>query len=422
MASREEKGVKFNAILDEITTLTATMEAEEGKDNTPDNQEKLKALLANGDTLRKSIETDNMILGLKSFGTEPANESKAYGRGNDGVISQPFAGVKSLGEQFIESDDYKAMGGKMRAGTHFGFDAKGFLPDALKATFTLTGTALDSSRNYIGRPVELIQQQQPTIRDLLAVGETSQNIVYVIKESSYTNAADMTAEEGEKPEATLATTTVNAPVKKIAVVLKVTEEMWNDFPMLRDYVNTRLTFMVQAKEDDQLLNGTGSSNQITGILQTSGIQTQAKGGDTNLDAIHKAMVKIRTPTTGGYIPDGIVMNPTDYQLIRLAKDGQNQYYGGGPFYGAYGNGNTASAEPGPWGLKVVQSTAIAAGTALVGAFKTAAQLWQREGIRVEATNTNEDDFNFNRMSLRVEERIALTVYQAGAFCTVTSIA
>jgi hypothetical protein len=55
----------------------------------------------------------------------------------------------------------------------------------------------------------------------------------------------------------------------------------------------------------------------------------------------------------------------------------------------------------------VVTTAIAAGTALVGAFKIGAQIWQREGIRVEATNSNEDDFNFNRVSLRVEERLAL---------------
>ena len=89
----------------------------------------------------------------------------------------------------------------------------------------------------------------------------------------------MTAEEGEKPEATLVLTNTNAPVKKIAVVLKVTEEMYADFPQLRDYINTRLRFMVAQKEESQLLNGDGTGNNITGILQTSGIQTQANEAD-----------------------------------------------------------------------------------------------------------------------------------------------
>lgn len=425
MASREEKAKRLNEILDECATITATIETEvEGKQagNTPENQEKLKALLSEGDTLRKSIEADNAILGLKSFMDDPATMPKLIG--GDGAVAEAFKGQRSLGDQIIEQERYKELTatGKVFAGMRFSFEAKGFLPEAVKGTFDSSSTGLDTSRIYLNRPVELVQQQRLQVRDLLNVGETSQGIVYFIKESSFTNAADTVAEGGEKPDATLATTSSSATVKKIAVTLKVTDEMWNDFPMLRDYVNTRLRFMVQQKEEDQLLNGSGSGNNITGLLNTSGIQTQAKGGDTNLDAIHKAITKIRTPTTGGYEPNGIIMSPTDYQLIRLAKDSSSQYYGGGPFEaGSYGNGGFKEMAR-PWGLPVVVTTAISAGTALVGAFDTGAQIWQREGISVEATNTNEDDFNFNRISLRIEERLALAVYAPGAFCTVTGIA
>lgn len=427
MASREEKGIRLNAILDEVATLTTAMEAEDGKDNTPENHEQLKALLVEGETIRKSIETDNTILGLKSFVTEPVNGSKAFGGGHAADPPPTNQRQKSLGEQFVESEGYKKSvesgSARLPAGYSDSFEAKGFLPDAVKATFNLTGTGLDSSRNYIPGVV-MIEQQRLTVRDLLSTGETSQNIVYFIKESSFTNYADMVAEEGEKPEATLATTASSAAVKKIAVVLKVTEEMWNDFPMLRDYVNGRLTFMVQAKEEQQLINGAGTGNEITGILNVSGIQTLAvSGGVSVLDSIHKAMTKVRTAAAsiGGYEPDGIIMHPTDYQVIRLNKDDANQYYGGGPFMGPYGDGDYQNLI-GPWGLKPVVTTAITAGTALVGAFKLGAQIWQREGIRVESTNTNEDDFNFNRVSIRVEERLALTVYRPSAFCTVTSIA
>ena len=115
----------------------------------------------------------------------------------------------------------------------------------------------------------------------------------------------------------------------------------------------------------------------------------------------------------------MVIHPTDWQLLRLAKDQNNQYFGGGPFTGPYGVGGIAGDAY--WGLKVVVTTAIAAGTALVGAFKLGAQIWQREGVKVETFNQNEDDVNFNRVTVRVEERLALTVYRPLAFCTVTSI-
>ena len=78
--------------------------------------------------------------------------------------------------------------------------------------------------------------------------------------------------------------------------------------------------------------------------------------------------------------------------------------------------------PGPWGLRTVVTTAITTGTALVGAYKLGAQIWQRDGVTVDSTNSNEDDFNFNRISLRVEERLALATYRPLAFCTVTGIA
>lgn len=405
---------RLTAILEEVTTLTAEMEADE-KNDTPENQAKLLDLLTEGESIRKNIETANMILGLKNFVQTPTGTPL----GGDGEFSQEFTREKSLGEQFIESDGYKAAvaGGKTAANLKFGFEAKGFLfPAGQKATFTTAATGLDSTVNYVPGMV-MVEQQRLTIRDLLAVGQTTMNSIPYIAETSFTNGAETVAEEGEKPEATLATEDRTAPVKKIAVLIKVTDEVFADFPMMRDYVNNRLRFMVLAKEEQQLLNGAGTGSQITGILHTSGIQTQAQGSDTNADAIHKAITKVRS--TGFYEPDALVIHPTDWQLLRLAKDQNNQYFGGGPFTGPYGVGGIAGETY--WGLKVVVTTAIAAGTALVGAFKLGAQIWQREGVKVEAFDQNEDDVNFNRVTVRVEERLALTVYRPLAFCTVTGI-
>ena len=424
------KQAELTAKIDEAEALNAEMSSDPAK-KTEENQKKFNDICdIEIPALQTEVKRLNDLVSVRS--TVPVvEEAERKAVESPAQVEERFTKAPTIGEQLINSAAYKTIADRIGPGGHpgqgdvnFGFDAKGLnLRDIeRKATFNLSGTGLDSSRNYIPGVVQ-IEQQRLYVRDLLSVGETSQNIVYFIKESSYTNAAAATAEEGEKPEATFATTTASAAVKKIAVVAKVTDEMWSDFPMLRDYVNTRLRFMVEQTEEDELLNGVGTGNHLTGILQTSGIQTIAVSGSV-LDTIHKAITKIRTPAAGvgGYEPDGIVMHPTDYQIIRLAKDDNNQYFGGGPYaYGPYGNGGYQDM-PGPWGLRTVVTTAITAGTALVGAYKLGAQIWQREGIRVDSTNTNEDDFNFNRISLRVEERLALTVYRPSAFCTVTSVA
>lgn len=394
----------------------------------------IEPLIEKGEDVSVEVknEMNEMMLEVEALQDEIARIGKMEGFDSEQKQRQfvPTApGILSLGDQIIE--DFKA-GGSQR-GVQRIFQAKGFVtsqglaasPSGAKATFDTTAAGLDTSRNYVTPPggLILIEQQRLTVRDMLSAGETTQNTVYYPKEGIYVNGAEMTGEEGEKPEATLNITSASAPVKKIAVLIKVTDEMWDDFPMLRDYINSRLRFMVEQKEEDQLLNGSGAGNNITGILQTSGILTQARGGDTNLDAIHKALTKVRTPASGvaGYEPDTLVINPTDWQLLRLAKDGNNQYYGGGPFMGEYGVGNYLLFPP-VWGLRPVVTTAIAAGTALVGAFRLGAQIFQRSGIDIKTFDQNEDDVNFNRKTIRVEERLALAVYRPSAFCTVTSIA
>src|SRR5689334_17079354 len=117
------KSQKLNELLDNIAVLTVEMEAEDGKGNTPENREKLTAWLSEGEELRKSIETESRITGLKSFVNEPFAGSKAYPKGGDGSNAGPFMGVKSLGDQIVE--DFEKGGGQR--GISRSFQAKGFL-------------------------------------------------------------------------------------------------------------------------------------------------------------------------------------------------------------------------------------------------------------------------------------------------------
>jgi hypothetical protein len=232
----------------------------------------------------------------------------------------------------------------------------------------------------------MIGQQALTIADLISQGETTMNTIRYVREDTYTNAATTVAEGGTKPEAAFDTSEVDAPVRKIAVTGKVTDEMFGDFPVIRDYVNNRLQFMVAQQEEAQILLGNGTPPNIQGIETTSGIQTQAAGTDPLPDAVFKAITKIAS--VGFFQADG---HPADPGPNRL------------------------------WGLPVVATVAQTQHTAFVGAFKLGAQVFRRQGITLETTNSNVDDFVKNLITIRAEERLALAVYRPLAFCTVTGL-
>ena len=84
---------------------------------------------------------------------------------------------------------------------------------------------------------------------------------------------------------------------------------------------------------------------------------------------------------------------SNWQAIRLGKDSSGQSYGGGPCYGAYGgNGPLASSSQfsadSLWEMRVVVTSAIPVGTALVGAFGQGAASFGKGGLRVEASNSH----------------------------------
>lgn len=266
-----------------------------------------------------------------------------------------------------------------------------------------------------------------TVKDLIAGGATNSTTIRYRRESAFANAAAAVAETGSLPNLSVTVTEEDAPVKDIGGYIEMSENLMADYLAVASFINQRVPYMVDRTVEDQLLNGSGSGANITGLLQTSGIQTQALGGDTRPDALRKAITKVRfvpnavqANAQGGYTPDAIVMNPTDWETIRLLKDSNGQYFGGGPFTGAYGNSPFVRIET-LWGLPVIETPAITAGTALVGAFKECAMYFQRQGLTMEMTNSNGTNFIQRIVTLRAAERLALTVPQPNGFCQVTGL-
>lgn len=316
------------------------------------------------------------------------------------------AAGEDLGAAFVKSAAYT---GRVRGGVSPEVDLKVNPRLALEGK-TVMSTTAGWTPQAIRTDIVVPSAQRPVqVLDLLPQGNTSQANVLYMEETTFTSAAAETAEANVYPESALALTERTALVQKIATIVPVTDEQLDDVLQVQAFVNGRLTFMIRQRLDNQVINGNGTAPNLKGILNVSGIQTQAKGADPGPDAIFKALVKVRV--TGRAFPSGIIMHPTDWQNVRLLRTAEGVYIWGSP------------SDSGPermWGLPVAQSDAIAQGTAVVGDFTNFAQLVFRHDIQVQVGFVN-DDFSKGKKSIRADVRCAFAVYRPAAFATVTGL-
>lgn len=329
------------------------------------------------------------------------------------------AALKSLGQQWIEGEGGQFFFKKQHHGTRNWSSPTQELDDADYARrMATTLTTQAGSGGALVVPQYLpgilpILFRPLTVRQLLASGTTDSPLIVYMVETTFTNAAAAVAEGAAKPESALVFSQVQEAVTKLAHWLPVTEEMLEDVSQIRDYIDARLVVGLDLVEEDQLLNGNGTAPNLKGILNRTGVQTTAVGAapDTAIDAIYRAINQVYT--SSWVMPTGIVMNPANWSKIALTKDTLGRYLGSGPW--APAQSHTL------WGLPVAVTPAIAAGTALIGAFGSQAQVFARGGTRVEASNSHQDFFIKNLVAIRAERRLALAVYRPSSFITVTAL-
>ena len=332
--------------------------------------------------------------------------------GDGAVVPAKPDRLLSAREVIEASADHKRFreAGKGTAVFEFGSDTvlgATFDPEMQATLMTLSTINVQPTRLPGIVPMAL---EERTVADLMLPGSTDGNTIEYYEETTFTNAAAETAEGVAKPESALAYTLRTESVRKIATWIPATDELLADVGQLRSTIEGRMVFMVRRREELQLLVGDGTAPNISGILDRSGIQTQAKGADTTPDAVYKAMTKIRVVAFAE--PTASVWHPNDWQDVRLLRTADGIYIWGNP------------ADAGPeriWGLDVRQTTAMTENTALVGAFRPWAQIFRRTGITVTASTEHASYFIENKVAILAEERLALAVYRPAAFCTVTGI-
>ncbi|WP_312530724.1 phage major capsid protein [Paracoccus sp. (in: a-proteobacteria)] len=311
---------------------------------------------------------------------------------------------KSFGERFIEDERVKAFAesGSSRGGVDM--RAKATITSATTNAAGSAGAGVEVTR--LPGIVEL-PQRRLTVRDLITPGRMDGSSLEYVRESGFVNNAAPVAEGAPKPSSDIQFELVSTSSKVVAHWMKASRQILSDFSQLRSIIDQRLMYGLGYVEEQQLLNGDGTGQNLLGIMPQATAYAAPAGAaaaTTSLDVLRLAMLQA---ALAEFPATGHVMNPIDWTNVELLKDTQGRYIIGNP------QGTTA---PTLWALPVVTTQAIAAGRFLTGAFKMGAQLFDRWEARVEAAYV-EDDFTKNLITILAEERLALAVYRPEAFVT-----
>lgn len=344
----------------------------------------------------KADEALTTMNGLKAQVTE-IEQKLARGTGKEAEAE------KSVGEQFTESDAFKSFQDSGFSKNARGADIK--IKATLTSATTDTAGAVGDAINQTRLPGILpLPQRRLTVRDLISPGRMDGNTLEYVKETGFTNSAAPVAEAAAKPESDLKFDLVTTSAKVIAHWMKASRQVLSDISQLRSIIDQRLLYGLAYVEENQLLNGDGTGQNLLGIIpQATAYSAQfVVDMEGPIDMIRLAMLQA---ALAEYPATGTVMHPTDWARVELTKDSQGRYIIGNP------QGTTG---PTLWGLPVVATQAITVDKFLVGAFKLGAQLFDRWDARVEAGYVN-DDFIKNLVTVLAEERLALAVYRPEAF-------
>lgn len=262
-----------------------------------------------------------------------------------------------------------------------------------------------------------------SVIDLFSVLQTDQYQYKYLEETTFTNNAAEVAEASAFGESALAMTERTEEIRKFGVSIPVTEELLADVTAVQGYLDSRLRTMLNLRLDSELLNGDGTAPNIEGVLNKSGINTfdyaTFTGNLKRIGQVYQAITEIRKDAF--VEPDAILMHPSDWYDIVTEVNAVTTSGALNPLFMGAGMFNGAP-QASLWGVPVVPTTAISAGTALVGNFGggVSAHIVTRQGIDVAMSDSHSDFFTKDKVMMKASLRLGFAIYRPTAFCSITN--
>ena len=416
---------------EEIKNLSASWKDETGNGqfvlSKADHANYVKAI-NDAQEIRDLIATEEKAAGIFEYLDAPDGTPAA---GSDAAAAQRYRGeAKTAGSAFLGSDTFAQMkAADFRQGGTFKMERG--IPDLAAASAKDVYSAMggDVSIPVIGSAQNLGWTERTLrpgrVRDLFPAERTQAAMLYGIRETGYTNRArtvpERTAADGSaatglatdvfglKPKSELTIVPVTYPIATIAHIMYVHRNTLNDEPRLRGILDRDMIDGVKMAEDEQILWGDGVGENLTGLMNTTGVQAYPGL------ATDKYSAQIRRAATRAILayfqPTGVVLHPFDWEEIELEKDNNGAY--------TVAVSVAVGGEKRVWRLQVTDTPAMQQGRALIGAFGTGAKLYDREEVNIQVSTENRDLFERNAYTLRAEERMGLVVDRPESFVDLT---
>ena len=302
--------------------------------------------------------------------------------------------IETAGAEFVKSEQFKQLiaGNVQRAR----IEVKNTVTSGTTTVFPQQNQAIISGDF---KPL--------TIRQLFRAIPVASNMVNSLREASWTNDAAEVSQGAAKAESDITFEQYNVPITTVAHWIKVSNQLLADAPAIVAYIDTRLRDGLAQRIDAQLLNGNGTSPNLSGITDSGNFTAYtASSGDLLVDAINRAKYQLWAK---GYMPDAVIVNPADWGSMERAREYNSTVGYGNYLYGMPG----VAAGTNPFGVRIVLSSNMTTGKFAIGAFDTACALYNRQGATVEMGYINAD-FTNNLVTIRAEERLGLGVEKPSA--------
>jgi len=229
-------------------------------------------------------------------------------------------------------------------------------------------------------------------KDLIGAGNTNSNSVEFTRELVFTNNAAGAAEGAQRAESIITFELYDAPVKTIATFLKISKQVLADAPAVVAYVENRLRYAIDVKEDAQIIAGTGTHDLIGMLTSPNFTAFTPTSGDTAIDSANRAF---RALDAAGFPANGVIMNPATWGKIERLKDDNKNYLVGSPF---------GPIVPTLWGKPVAMSSNMTADKLLTAAFNIAFLYLTRQETIVEMYPQDDTNAQKGLITISAEKR------------------
>ena len=320
---------------------------------------------------------------------------------------------KSIGAQFVESQEYK--------------NARSNGTDSVRVNKALSGLA--ASAGALIQPqrrpdVVMAAERRTFVRDLLTSIPTSSNAVEVMRQNVFTNnaapqqpstpnTANGAGQWQTKAESDLTYELITVPIRTMAHWIAASRQVLSDAPMLQRLVDTKLMYGLNLLSDTQLLYGAGTNQSLTGLMVDSGVSNQGQiAAGTSAADLPGAMLNhirgaiTKCQTFEYYNINGLVVNPVDWQTLETAKGSDGHY-----IWVSVPNGG----EQRLWRVPVIVSNAMTAGDFLLGDWTMGATIYDREQMDIRVSESHSDYFVKNGVAILAEERYGFGIELPKAF-------